>query len=140
MINNLKLVDVPVEDRIDALADRIVQLKGEKQDIQSQIDECQAALIEIVGIKDEGSQSFHTDRYLVGTTQGITRTLDRTEVLKLADRLPEDTYKNVFTWKPALDLANYRALKDMAPNLASMVDDAITSKPSKPAVKVEAKS
>jgi hypothetical protein len=139
-MNNLKLVDVPVEDRIDALSDRIVQLKGEKQDIQNQIDECQAALIEIVGIKDEGSQSFHTDRYLVGTTQGITRTLDRTEVLKLADRLPEDTYKNVFTWKPALDLANYRALKDMAPNLASMVDDAITSKPSKPAVKVEAKS
>ena len=140
MINNLKLVDVPVEDRIDAFADRIVQLKGEKQDIQNQIDECQAALIEIVGIKDEGSQSFHTDRYLVGTTQGITRTLDRTEVLKLADRLPEDTYKNLFTWKPALDLANYRALRDMAPNLASMVDDAITSKPSKPAVKVEAKS
>ena len=139
-MNNLKLVDVPVEDRIDALADRIVQLKGEKQDIQSQIDECQAALIEIVGIKDEGSQSFHTDRYLVGTTQGITRTLDRTEVLKLADRLPEDTYRNVFTWKPALDLANYRALRDMAPNLASMVDDAITSKPTKPAVKVEAKS
>ena len=139
-MNNLKLVDVPVEDRVDALADRIVQLKGEKQDIQNQIDECQAALIEIVGIKDEGSQSFHTDRYLVGTTQGITRTLDRTEVLKLADRLPEDTYKNVFTWKPALDLANYRALRDMAPNLASMVDDAITSKPSKPAVKVEAKS
>lgn len=139
-MNNLKLVDTPVEDRIDALADRIVQLKGEKQDIQNQIDECQAALIEIVGIKEEGSQSFHTDRYLVGTTQGITRTLDRTEVLKLADRLPEDTYKNVFTWKPALDLANYRALKDMAPNLASMVDDAITSKPSKPAVKVEAKS
>jgi hypothetical protein len=139
-MNNLKLVDVPVEDRIDALSDRIVQLKGEKQDIQNQIDECQAALIEIVGIKEEGSQSFHTDRYLVGTTQGITRTLDRTEVLKLADRLPEDTYKNVFTWKPALDLANYRALKDMAPNLASMVDDAITSKPSKPAVKVEAKS
>lgn len=139
-MNNLKLVDVPVEDRIDALADRIVQLKGEKQDIQNQIDECQAALIEIVGIKDEGSQSFHTDRYLVGTTQGITRTLNRTEVLKLADRLPEDTYKNVFTWKPALDLANYRALKDMAPNLASMVDEAITSKPNKPAVKVEAKS
>jgi hypothetical protein len=139
-MNNLKLVDTPVEDRIDALSDRIVQLKGEKQDIQNQIDECQAALIEIVGIKEEGSQSFHTDRYLVGTTQGITRTLDRTEVLKLADRLPEDTYKNVFTWKPALDLANYRALKDMAPNLASMVDDAITSKPSKPAVKVEAKS
>ena len=139
-MNNLKLVDIPVEDRIDALADRIVQLKGEKLDIQSQIDECQAALIEIVGIKDEGSQSFHTDRYLVGTTQGITRTLDRTEVLKLADRLPVDTYKNVFTWKPALDLANYRALRDMAPNLASMVDDAITSKPSKPAVKVEAKS
>ena len=83
---------------------------------------------------------METDRYLVGTTQGITRTLDRTEVLKLADRLPEDTYENVFTWKPALDLANYRALKDMAPNLASMVDDAITSKPSKPAVKVEAKS
>lgn len=139
-MNNLKLVDVPVEDRIDALADRIVQLKGEKQDIQNEIDKCQADLIEIVGIKDEGSQSFHTDRYLVGTTQGITRTLDRTEVLKLADRLPEDTYKNVFTWKPALDLANYRALKDMAPNLASMVDEAITSKPSKPAVKVEAKS
>jgi len=139
-MNNLKLVDVPVEDRIDALSDRIVQLKGEKQDIQNQIDECQAALIEIVGIKEEGSQSFHTDRYLVGTTQGITRTLDRTEVLKLADRLPEDTYSNVFTWKPALDLANYRALKDMAPNLASMVDDAITSKPSKAAVKVEAKS
>lgn len=139
-MNNLKLVDVPVEDRIDALADRIVQLKGEKQDIQNQIDECQNELIEIVGIKDEGSQSFHTDRYLIGTTQGITRTLDRTEVLKLADRLPEDTYKNVFTWKPALDLANYRALKDMAPNLASMVDDAITSKPTKPAVKVSVKS
>ena len=139
-MNNLKLVDVPVEDRIDALADRIVQLKGEKQDIQNQIDECQAALIDIVGIKDEGSQSFHTDRYLVGTTQGFTRTLDRTEVVKLADRLPPDTYKNVFTWKPSLDLANYRALKNMAPNLASMVDEAITSKPSKPAVKVEAKS
>ena len=57
-MNNLKLVDVPVEDRIDALADRIVQLKGEKQDIQNQIDECQAALIEIVGIKDEGLAIF----------------------------------------------------------------------------------
>jgi hypothetical protein len=138
-MNNLKLVDVPVEDRIDALADRIVQLKGEKQDIQNQIDECQEALIEIIGIRDEGSQSFHTERYKVGTTQGITRTLDRTEVLKLADRLPEDTYKNVFTWKPTLELSNYRSLQELAPNLAAMVDDAITSRPSKPAVKVEAK-
>lgn len=139
-MRNLKIVEVPIEDRIDSLADRIVQLKGEKQDIQNAIDECQQALIEIVGIKEEGSQSFHTDRYLVGTTQGITRTLDRTEVLKLAERLPEDTYKNVFTWKPSLDLSNYRALRNMAPHLASMVDDAITSKPTKPAVKVEVKS
>lgn len=138
-MNNLKLVDVPVEDRIDAFADRIVQLKGEKQDIQNQIDECQEALIEIIGIRDEGSQSFHTERYKVGTTQGITRTLDRTEVVKLADRLPEDTYKNVFTWKPTLELSNYRSLQELAPNLAAMVDDAITSRPSKPAVKVEAK-
>lgn len=139
-MSNLKVVEVPIEDRIDSIADAIVGLKAQKQDIQNQIDDLQNQMIEIVGIKEEGSQSFHTDRYKVGTTAGFTRTLDQSEVRRLADVLPEDTYANVFDWKPSLNLRNYRSLKELAPNLATYVDQAITTKPNKPAVKVEVKS
>ncbi len=137
----LKIVEteVSIEERINSLADSVLQLQSEEREIKRKIDEQKAALIELCGIKDEGSQSFHTDSYKVTTQQSIVRTVDASVVRALRDRVPEATYENVFVWKPSLDLKNYKALKEMAPNLAAIVDEAITSKPAKAGVKLEVK-
>lgn len=137
----LKIVEteVSIEERINSLADSVLQLQSEEREIKRKIDEQKAALIELCGIKEEGSQSFHTDAYKVTTQQSIVRTVDASVVRALRDRVPEATYENVFVWKPSLDLKNYKALKEMAPNLAAVVDEAITSKPAKAGVKLEVK-
>lgn len=135
----LKVVEVSIEERIDVLADLLISLQEEEREVKARIDDAKAKLIELCGIKEEGSQSFHTDAYKITTQQNIVRTLDAGAVRAMRDRVPESTYENVFTWKPSLDLKNYKALKEMAPNLASIVDEAVTSKPAKAGVKVEVK-
>jgi len=140
-MSNLQVVwDKPSpEDRINSIADAILDLQSDQREIQKQIDALKEKMIETVGIKDEGSQSFHTESYVVTTTQGFTRSVDAHEARRLLDVVGEQVHDNVFDYKPFLNLRNYRALKELNPDLCSYIDQAITTKPSKPSVKVEVK-
>jgi len=140
-MSNLKVVwDKPSpEDRINSIADAIVELQSQQKEIQREIDTLKEKMIETVGIKDEGSQSFHTEQYLITTTQGFTRSVDAQEARRLLDVVGEQVHDNVFDYKPSLNLRNYRALKELNPDLCSYIDQAITTKPNKPSVKVEVK-
>ena len=136
----LNVVEVAIEDRIRHKAFKVMQKTAFLRNAQLELDAVKAELIELVGIKDEGSQSFSVDNFKITTNQTINRTCDQNIVRQLIDEVSEDVHKNIFEYKASLNLKNYRALHDMNPTLAAQIDSAITSRAGKPSVKVEIQS
>ena len=136
----LNVVEVTIEDRIQHKALQLMEQTDILRNAQLALDAVKSELIELVGIKEEGSQSFNVNNFKITTSQTINRTCDQNIVRQLLDDLPEDVHKNIFEYKASLNLKNYRALHDMNPTLAAQVDRAITSRAGKPSVKVEIRS
>lgn len=136
----LNVVEVTIEDRIQHKALQLMEKTDILRNAQLELDAVKSELIDLVGIKEEGSQSFNVDNFKITTNQTINRTCDQNIVRQLLDELSEDVHKNIFEYKASLNLKNYRALHDMNPTLAAQVDRAITSRAGKPSVKVEIRS
>lgn len=136
----LNVVEVTIEDRIQHKALQLMEQTDILRNAQLALDAVKSELIELVGIKEEGSQSFNVNNFKITTSQTINRTCDQNIVRQLIDELSEDVHKNIFEYKASLNLKNYRALHDMNPTLAAQVDRAITSRAGKPSVKVEIRS
>ena len=136
----LNVVEVTIEDRIQHKALQLMEQTDILRNAQLALDAVKSELIELVGIKEEGSQSFNVNNFKITTSQTINRTCDQNIVRQLVDELSEDVHKNIFDYKASLNLKNYRALHDMNPTLAAQVDRAITSRAGKPSVKVEIRS
>ena len=91
----------------------------------------EAALIEAIGpTKLEGTETKATDGFKVSVTSKLTRKLDYGAYQEL--QLPENM--SFVDLKPAINLKNLRMVEKLDPALAAQC---ITSKPAKPALKVE---
>ncbi|MAM87534.1 MAG: hypothetical protein CME36_09545 [unclassified Hahellaceae] len=100
--------------------------------------EAEAALIDVVGAKPEGSQTFTiADRYKVTTTGKINRALDPKAWAKIAQEIPEPLAKRLVKYKPALDLKEFRFIESNEPDYFRLISSAVTSKPAKASVKVD---
>ena len=102
------------------------------------MDNAFQCLIQAVGVKDEGTQSFNTDNYKISTTGKINRTVDAKKVEEIAQQLPEPLYNRLFKFKPSLDLKEYRYIENNEPQYHKIVSRAVTAKPAKPTLKIEA--
>jgi len=80
--------------------------------------------------KDEGTETRATDGFKVSVTTKLTRKLDYGAYQEL--QLPENM--SFVDLKPSINLKNLRAIERLDPALVSRC---ITTKPSKPAIKVE---
>lgn len=85
---------------------------------------------------EEGSAVCIGGDYTVTVTRKLTRSVDTDALQENWQHLPENARK-VFRWKADIDLRAMRAAQDMSPEAYAAAAQFITSKPAKPAIKVE---
>jgi hypothetical protein len=127
---------------IAELADRAAELMAQIASATDQLAEVKASLIGQLGVKDEGSQSFHIEgnsgqQYKIKTIQSISRLVDAEQCRHLSQNLPAQIFDDLFTYKPTLKLGGYRAIRDTNPELLKLIDTALTSRPLPPRCDVE---
>ena len=92
-------------------------------------------VIELIGLKEEGSQSAKTAYFKATTTGKLSRTLDEAAFMAMREQIPDNIAP--VTYHAKLDLKKLRALEQANPDAYALMAKCITTKPAKPAVKVE---
>ena len=92
-------------------------------------------LIDLIGCKEEGTQSAKTDWFKISTTGKLTRSLDAAAFDAVRKHVPDEI--SPVDYQPKLDLKKLRALEAANPDVYAIVASCITTKPAKPAVRVE---
>ena len=87
--------------------------------------------------KEEGTVSKKGDYYKLSVTFGIDRKVDPEIARSLANEMDAEQFGRIFLWKPEVSVTELKHLRDNKPEVFGLVSKAITSKPSKPSVKVE---
>jgi len=97
---------------------------------------CESRIVELIGLKDEGTTSVKTNFYKISTVQSITRSLVENygEVL---DSLSPDIFNAIIRHKPALDVTALKKLATANPEAYRVACKAIIARPGKPSVKLE---
>lgn len=133
---NMAIVNSP--KTLDDLCIELDALKGQIAARQKLVAELEQEIAAKVGVKDEGAFSVKCDGYKVTTEQRINRTVNADMARDVASRLPQDIADSVFAWKPSLSLRVYKDLEKYQPDTFREVSRAVTAKPGKVSVKLEA--
>lgn len=97
------------------------------------------ALIALMPSKDEGSVTLAGNSYKASITYGVNRTIDAAVVAQLyADPNLRWGAERMFPMAPKLDTKELRYFQANEPDAYALLAQAITAKPAKPSVKVEA--
>ena len=96
------------------------------------------ALVELMPAKTEGSVSMKGADFKVSITYAMNRTVDAPALAAIRDQVAPGLLEQAITYKPSLVLAGLRYLQSNEPDAYAILAQAITSKPAKPSVKVEA--
>ena len=100
--------------------------------------DAEAALLALVDAKDEGRVTLRGQRYKAIVTYSIARTLDAAALAAVRDAIPAALLEQAVEYAPKLRLAGVRYLSLNEPDVYAVLAQAITAKPAKPSVKVEA--
>lgn len=137
------LATAPAPTALDLAAQAFREAKIEEDRAKEKRVHAQAALLEAhaaeAGAVTEGAVPVKTEFFKITATYKLTRSLDRHGVDALADRLPAAIFDEVIETKPSLRLKGYRDFVANHPDdeYLKLVNDAVTTKPASPAVKVE---
>jgi hypothetical protein len=97
---------------------------------------CESRLIELIGLKEEGTQTIKTDYFKASTTQSMTRNLAEGWFDVLSKEDPA-IMEALIKFKTEVSVTGLKALATTNPDAYRRVLPAIVTRPSKPAVKVE---
>jgi hypothetical protein len=98
--------------------------------------ECENRIIELIGVKEEGTQSVKTDLYKISTSVTLTRTLVEHYGAAL-DALDAETFNAIIKHKPVLDVTAFKKLAIANPEAYRIACGAVVSKPGKLAIKLD---
>lgn len=124
---------------IDTLAAELEAAKiTEARATAARID-LESQLVAFVGCKDEGSQTHRGDAYKVTVTGVVNRTVDQAVVPQLlADEKYRWAAERMFPAKFSIDAKELRFFMFNEPQFYAQLAQAITAKPGKPQVRIEA--
>ena len=125
----------PIPTQLDLICQELREAKAAEDAARDKRIACEQSVIELVGLKEEGSTSEKTQFFKVTTTAKLTRALDASAFMAMRDRIPDGVSPVDFV--PKLDLKKLRALEQANPGIYQLMTQCITTKPAKPAVKVE---
>lgn len=100
--------------------------------------DAEQVVLRLMESKTEGSVTARGVKYKVTATFGISRTLDPATLESVRGRLAPDVFDQVIEYAPKLRTAGLRDLQKQRPDAYAVLSEAITAKPAKPSVKVEA--
>lgn len=121
---------------IDTLALDLAAAKRIEDDARQSRIEAENKLIALLGAKDEGSQTHKGSQYKVTITGKISRTLDVAAWDSIKSHIPEKFHP--VRYKPEIDVKGLKWLAENEQGIYSTVCQAISAKPGKAAVTVEA--
>lgn len=116
---------------IDLAAYALLEAKAAEEQARNARLAAEKHLIELIGVKDEGTVSKKTAYYKVVTTGKLTRTL------VAASDMPDAVYHAITRVKHELDVKALKALATADPRAYQEALRYVSTKPAKPAVKVE---
>lgn len=124
---------------IDTIAAELEAAKiAEARATAARID-LESQLVALVGVRDEGSQTHRGDAYKVTVTGVVNRTVDQAVVPQLlADEKYRWAAERMFPAKFGLDGKELRFFMFNEPQFYAQLAQAITAKPGKPQVRIEA--
>lgn len=98
--------------------------------------ECEEKVIELVGLKPEGTTSIKTDYFKVATVAGLYRSLAPGGE-DLIEKEGTAIMDQIIHYRPEVSVSGLKALATANPAAYGRIIKAIITKPGKPAVKVE---
>ena len=119
------------------------QLKAAKQaeaDAIADRREVEEQIVAAIGeLPDEGTAKAEAGDYVIKVTCSLSRRVDTNKLDELisSGAIRPEIGKRLVRWKPELETRELRYLEANEPDLYTVAAQAITAKPSKPAVKVE---
>ena len=123
---------------IDQLAAALEAAKIAEDAAKDARIDAENALLAVLPERTEGSATERGRDYKATVTYGMTRSLDAAALAAIKDRVPEALFEQAIEYAPKLKLAGLRFLQNNEPEAYAVLAQAITAKPSKPSVKVEA--
>lgn len=131
-MNIVKIKPLPLT--LDDLAEQFQRAKEDEAAAKERRLEVEGQIVAaMTDLKEEGTTTEKTDYFKVSVTTKLTRTLDYPAYLDLESQIPEGI--RCVTLKPEIDLKKLRAMEMVRPGFSAQF---VTTKPSKPTIKVEA--
>lgn len=123
---------------IDRAALRLLALKDQEAQAKAAREKAEAELLALVDKRDEGTVRADTDMHKIAVRYALTRSVDGEKLAQVAPQIPEAIGKRLLRWKPELVTSEVRYIEANEPEIYALVAQAITVKPSKPSITVEA--
>ena len=89
-------------------------------------------------MREEGAATIKSGDYKVTVTTSFSRKVDEKALAENAHLIPDEVGKRVIRWKPEVSVTELKLVRDMLPEVYSVLARVVTTKPAKPAVKVVA--
>jgi len=121
---------------IDFVAWELLEAKRLEDEARARRLEVEARLIDLIGVKEEGTTSIKTAYFKASTTGSLTRTLVKDWEGVFA-QLPDWVTDTAIRYKYEINVTGLKQLAAQAPDIYAQCLQAIVTKPSKPSVKVE---
>jgi len=100
--------------------------------------EAHSNLVALMPSKEEGAVNMTGESYKVSITYGMNRTVDAAALSAIKDSVPVALFEQAIAYKPSIVLAGLRYLQSNEPGVYAALAQAITARPAKPSVKIEA--
>ena len=117
---------------LDKLAVELERRKAAEDAARAERIKAENAIIEAVGLKEEGTTTTKTDWYRISTVAKLSRAFT-----DHADTMPLELYNRITKVKQELDPVRLKALATEDPKAYQEAIKHIQTKPTKPAVKIE---
>ena len=122
---------------IDQAAFQLQEAKNKLELVRQDVLTAEKRLIEIAGVKEEGTTSASGLYFKIKTVAKINRRIDLEELDLLNQRLPQAIISKAFVFKPSIDAKGLRHLELNEPEYYSEITRAVIATPAKIAVSVE---
>lgn len=123
---------------IDEAATALAVAKHNENQARTARVAAEEALLAMLETRDEGTVSARGVAWKVTARYGINRTVDAAALEAVRAAVPREMFEQVIEYKPAIKLPGLRYMRNNEPQTYAVLAQAITAKPAKPSVSIEA--
>jgi hypothetical protein len=122
---------------LDQAAFQLQEAKNRLELIRQDVITAEQRIIELAGVKDEGTTSQSGKYFKIKTVAKINRRIDLEALDLLRQQLPQAIIGKAFKFKPSIDAKGLRHLELNEPEYYNEITRAVIATPAKIAVSVE---